>query len=121
MTTNNNQKDEICFTEAPASWNVRYITQGGFQAQLTLRAKNGSDLLGKADAVLAYLMSQGCKPYSYGNITASLKNSNTKNYGSQASDAKGWCPIHECDMQHWTKNGRSWFSHKVGDTWCQGK
>ena len=121
MTTNTNQKDEIRFTEAPASWNVRYVTQGGFHAQLTLRANVGSNLLAKADVVLVYLMSQGCKPYSYGNTTASLRNSDAKNDGGQSSDKKGWCPIHQTEMQHWNKNGRSWFSHKVEDGWCQGK
>jgi hypothetical protein len=121
MTTDNVQKDQIHFTEAPASWNVRYITPGGYQAQLTLRANTGSDVLGKADAVIGYLMSQGCKPYSYGNTMASLRNSDAKNDGGQSSDKKGWCPIHMTEMQHWNKNGRSWFSHKVGDTWCQGK
>ncbi len=121
MTTNNNQKDDIQFTEAPASWNVRFITPGGFQAQLTLRANNGSDLLDKADAVIRYLMSQGCKPNSHGITTASSRSSSTKKGTSQPSNTKEWCPIHQCEMRHWTKNGRSWLSHKVGDTWCQGK
>lgn len=38
-----------------------------------------------------------------------------------------WCPIHKLKMKKWTKEGRSWYSHPVGDKgapdsfWCQGE
>lgn len=32
-----------------------------------------------------------------------------------------WCPIHKETMRQFTKNGKSWYSHKVGETWCNGK
>ena len=34
--------------------------------------------------------------------------------------AEGHCPIHNVPMKKYTKEGRSWYSHKVGDTWCKG-
>lgn len=34
---------------------------------------------------------------------------------------QGWCPIHNVEMKRWEKDGRVWFSHKVGDQWCTGK
>lgn len=38
-----------------------------------------------------------------------------------------WCPIHKVKMKKWTKEGRSWYSHPVGERdapdsfWCQGE
>ena len=32
-----------------------------------------------------------------------------------------WCPVHECQMKQWEKEGRTWYSHKTDDGWCSGK
>ena len=34
---------------------------------------------------------------------------------------ESWCPIHQVQMKQYEKEGRYWYSHKVGDTWCKGK
>ena len=34
--------------------------------------------------------------------------------------AEGHCAIHNVPMKQYTKEGRSWYSHKVGDAWCKG-
>ena len=47
------------FTESPASWNTRYVTNDGFTCQLTLRAESGKDLLqntGKMVEVKGYVV-----------------------------------------------------------------
>src|SRR3990167_5662617 len=31
------------------------------------------------------------------------------------------CDIHQEDMRQFTKEGRSWYSHKTDDGWCNGK
>jgi hypothetical protein len=31
------------------------------------------------------------------------------------------CPVHGVALQHNTKEGRSWWSHRHGDGWCKGK
>ena len=54
MVTEVNPKHDVLFTESPASWNVRYITEDGFPCQLTLRAESGRDLLEKAGVALTY-------------------------------------------------------------------
>ena len=38
-----------------------------------------------------------------------------------ASNDPSWCPIHKETMRKFTKEGQSWYSHKVGETWCNGK
>ena len=34
--------------------------------------------------------------------------------------AEGHCAIHNVAMKKYTKEGRSWYSHKHGDAWCKG-
>jgi hypothetical protein len=34
---------------------------------------------------------------------------------------KDWCPLHQTAMRQTTKEGRSWFSHKIDGRWCKGK
>lgn len=47
-------KPESDFTEAPASWNTRYVTPEGYVCQITLRGDSGKDLLEKADIALNF-------------------------------------------------------------------
>lgn len=96
------------FTEAPASWNTLYITPEGFSCQLTLRAETGQDVIEKAQAALAFLANQGCRPKG------------SKRRSSKRKDTR-WCPIHNCEMRRWEKNGKVWYSHKVNGEWCKGK
>jgi hypothetical protein len=44
---NINESDRLLFTEAPASWKIRYVTPDGFECQITLRAMSGQELLEK--------------------------------------------------------------------------
>jgi hypothetical protein len=30
-----------------------------------------------------------------------------------------WCEKHACDYARYEKNGKVWYSHKVGNTWCR--
>jgi hypothetical protein len=34
---------------------------------------------------------------------------------------EGWCSKHSVQMHQNHKNGRSWWSHKTAEGWCQGK
>ena len=138
MTTTTLPKSEITCTEAPASWNTRYITSDGFECQLTLRGETGQEVLEKAQAALAYLIKNGFAPQvhyrnsytrSAGNETAvtgsdgnghTPESANGNGNGNGNSD-HGWCAIHQCEMKRWDKDGRVWYSHKAGDTWCSGK
>jgi hypothetical protein len=102
------QKLENTCLEANASWNTRYITPAGFVCQITLRGENGKDLLEKAGMALTYLSDHQFLP-----DTSFRKNGN--------GEGK-LCPIHQREMKHREKDGKSWFSHKVDDgSWCYGK
>jgi len=126
----NNNDNEVLFNEAPASWNTRYINPDGFECQLTIRGEKGAEVLEKANAAIAHLLKNDCIPYSfyqskYGPSKAQTKSDGRKN-GKDSTPAAGnnhdeaWCPIHECEMKRWDKNGRVWYSHKVNGEWCKG-
>jgi len=107
MATDQVPKADVRYTESPASWNVRYTTTSGFVCQLTLRCETGLELLEKADAALSFLLEQGYSPCD--------------NNNHLHKDTR-WCPIHQCEMRRWEKEGRSWYSHKLEDGgWCRGK
>jgi len=109
MTTDSIIKSDNLYSEAPASWNTRYVTQEGFVCQITLRGETGKDLLEKANLALGYLIDKGFKPDAHNG--SSTPNKETKR-----------CEIHQCEMRKHEKDGKSWFSHKTEDgSWCYGK
>ena len=50
------------FNEAPASWNVRYLTSDGYDCQLTLRDMVAADLVKRIPACLDWLRENGAQP-----------------------------------------------------------
>jgi len=126
MSTNNGTKSEVLFTEAPASWNTKYLSPDGFVCQLTLRADAGCKVLEKAKVALVHLMENDCTPYYYGNgprqqVEAKSNENSKQANGNQPVDNPAWCRVHQCEMQRWEKEGRVWYSHKVDGQWCTGK
>ena len=125
MSDNNSTISGTQMAEAPASWNTRYISPEGFECQLTLRAENGSELLEKVNSAITYLLNNDCIPYTYNRGgyrgPANNKPTNGNKSGQEQSDDPSRCPIHNCEMKRWEKDGRVWYSHKVDDDWCKGK
>ena len=98
------------FTEAPASLNLK-VRIAGYDTMLTLRSETGGDLLTKLPAVLKRLGDMGAVP------------TNGHNDNRNGSETKP-CPVHPgAQLRKHTKDGRSWWSHKVEATgeWCRGK
>jgi hypothetical protein len=127
MDVNNYHNTKVNdFPEAPASWNTKYVDPNGFECQITLRGETGSDLLEKAANAINYLLKNGCTPYVYyrnGSQKPATKTEECKkeDIKPDSKDNPAWCPIHECEMKRWDKNGRVWYSHKAGGGWCSGK
>jgi hypothetical protein len=114
------------YTESPASWNTKYINAHGFECQLTLRSDSGADLLKKADAAIQYLVNSGCaplvvKPYQNGNGHAPEPKATEPPKLADGTVDPTWCPIHSIAMKRHEKDGRVWYSHKVGEEYCRGK
>jgi hypothetical protein len=129
MTTNLIPKSDVLFTESPVSWNTRYTTPEGFECQFTLRGESGQEVLEKASAAINYFLSNGCSPVAThfpNNGKASAGNPENGNGNHHPTPSNGdnqssWCPIHNIEMRRWEKNGRVWFSHRMGDEWCSGR
>jgi hypothetical protein len=84
--------------EAPASVNV-HLTVSGRQIQLTLRDSDEHRLLARLDAVLQRFPVE-----------------------ATPADDTPQCPKHGVPMKRNTKDGRSWWSHRLADgSWCKGK
>jgi len=127
MDVNNNHNTKVNdFPEAPASWNTKYVDPNGFECQITLRGETGSDLLEKAANAISYLLKNGCTPFVYyrnGSQKPATKPEESKkeDIKPDGKDNPAWCPIHQCEMKRWDKNGRVWYSHKADSEWCSGK
>jgi len=129
MATPQTPKIESPYTEAPASWNTRYVTPAGFICQITLRGDSGKDLLEKANIALNWLMENNflpCentfKPKFNGKKSESSNTKSNNQIGDSSEQAANPCPIHHCEMRRFEKNGRIWYSHKTDDGgWCNGK
>ena len=132
MTTDTTSQPNVLTFEAPASWNTRYVTPEGFECQLTLRGESGLDLLEKVQGAIAFLLKSGCTPvafaYSKPRSTPAPSNNGHNGNSEQSDNGNGhnqdersFCPIHQCEMKRWEKDGRVWYSHKAGDQWCTGK
>ena len=117
---NNNHANDFLFSEAPASWNTRYVDPDGFECQLTLRAETGQELLDKVSGAIAHLLKNGCQPYHY-KVGYQNNKSNPKPNGKGQANGQSWCPVHQCEMKRWDKEGKVWYSHKVNGDWCSGK
>jgi hypothetical protein len=115
------------YSEATATWSVRYIYNNGFECILSLQAESGAEVLKKAESAIAHLTEAKCIPLHKESRNIDNRD-NGKSSGSTVlvkQDGNGnnpTCPIHpDIEMQKWTKNGRTWLSHRWEDGWCNGK
>lgn len=103
--------------EAPASMTIRFYIDG-FSILFTLRDLTGKSLLEKFPPVFQAIKKLGGKPY-YKDEDEGDSRSNGGN------EAVKICSLHQVPMKHWSKDGRSWWSHKYftpdgKEEWCKG-
>ena len=95
--------------EAPASVNC-HITIEGRQAQVTLRDTDETRLLTRLAALLRqYPLAQPpTEPPNQGTV-------------EPVPDANPYCHMHKVPLKKFSKDGRTWYSHKLADgSWCKG-
>jgi hypothetical protein len=91
----------IPLPEAPASANV-YVTLAGRKVQMTLRDSDEQRLLERLETLLQRFPAEE-EP-------------------EPTTPPEGWCPIHHVQMKYYTKNHKSWWSHRLNTgAWCRGK
>jgi hypothetical protein len=90
----------VALPEAPASANV-YIEMAGRKVQITLRDQSEAQLLARMEQLLQRFPAEG---------------------ETAQEPPEGWCPLHQCQMKLYTKNHKSWWSHRLNTgAWCRGK
>ena len=124
--TGNQLEGSFGYSEVSASWSTRYINAAGFECLLSIQAQTGSEALKKAESALTHLTEAKCLPYH-----RDSHNGNGQGNGHKPGDtvmvkpdgnAKNpICSLHGVEMHKWSKNGRTWYSHRWNDGWCNGK
>lgn len=119
---------EVGYTEALAHWMTRYEDVSGYQCQLSLEAETGAAVLVKAEAAVAYLSESKCLPLPLGNHNGNGQGHGKENTPGATVEVKQedgsknpLCPIHNVEMKLWTKDNRSWYSHRWEGGWCRGE
>ena len=106
--------------EAPASLNIRF-SMNQFECLLTIRALEGdgfpaaSKLVAGLPLVLERLYKKGAQPI-FGKNGPPAKAPEPES----GQEREHWCSEHNCEFTKKTKDGKSWYSHPIGDTgkWC---
>jgi len=114
------------YSEATATWATRYIDPSGFECILSLQAENGSQALKKAESAIAHLTEAQCIPihknsHEGNNVGTGKQFGRTVLVKPEGDEKNPTCPLHDVEMQKWTRNGRIWYSHHWEDGWCNGK
>ncbi len=114
------------FSESISTWSVRYLDPSGFECILSIQAGTGAEALKKAEGALSHLIEAKCIP-----VRKESHNGGNKSNGKSSEltvllkpDGNGKnpiCPLHGVEMQKWSKNGRTWYSHRWNDGWCNGE
>jgi len=102
--------------EAPASATVRCQVRG-FDVLFTLRSDSGRDLLIKLPPLFERLEALGATPVGNGRGAPSEP-------GNEEDGDTKPCPVHPGSLlRKHSKDGKTWWSHKVEATgeWCRGK
>lgn len=93
------------FTEAPASFNVKAISPGGFDIMLTLRDNDATHLWARAKAALDWLTKNGFTPTPArggnrrGGDSGNGSGAGSGQYCKYKSDDPGFCPAHGKELK----------------------
>lgn len=92
-----------------------------FRILVTLPYENAGAMTG----ILDELLEKGCTPTREVVVYEAPQEGQDKPATPAKQEVKetppGFCPVHNVEMKKFEKNGRSWYSHRQGDGWCNGK
>ena len=110
--------------DALSTWSVRYRDPSGFDCILAIQGETGSEVLKKAKGALSHLTETKCAPV---HKALPQEEAVSKDTGSgpqilvKPNGENPICSLHGVEMTKWGKNGRTWYSHRWEDGWCNGK
>lgn len=122
---------EPAMPEAPASLNIRFASQAGYECQLTMRSfdseRGGTTLLSKLKAIEESLHKKGCRPI-FGKNGPPSKAAKPAPEPEEEHPLQKPCPIHGVMMdRRESKSGGYFYSHPLGKgpdgktIWCNGR
>jgi hypothetical protein len=100
----------VCSTyplpEAPVSITLK-ASFDGQEVLVTLRGHDFASVQAQVEQASAWLKAHAPTPSPLG--------------PQGQGQGKDWCSIHNVPMKQTTKDGRSWYSHRVDGRWCKGR
>lgn len=125
MTENSKFSETLSgFSETISTWSVRYLAPSGFECILSIQAGTCAEALIKAESALSHLVEAKCMPLRKDAYDGNEKNNGKGSRRTVLVNSNGKnpvCSLHGVEMQKWSKNGRTWYSHRWNDGWCNGK
>ena len=115
------------YSEALATWTTRYLDPSGFECMLSIQAETGIQVIKKAEGAITHLSELKCLPLQTGHHNGNgheqeIKAETNAEVKIEDNPGKHICPIHHVEMTRWSKNGRSWYAHRLENGyWCKGK
>jgi hypothetical protein len=97
--------------EAPASCCIKFHLHG-VEILYTMRDVDDDTLYARVRRILPKILAKTNK---------GTNGTSSTNGTEPAQPDKNHCPIHGVPLKRQQKNGRSWWSHKTPQGWCQGK
>jgi hypothetical protein len=88
-------------------------TIGGHEAMLTVRGRNPQEFQANVAAIRGMLDAP--------TVPGAQHTAPAPTPAAPATTPDGWCAVHNVQMKRQSNDRGSWWSHKVGDTWCRGK
>ena len=110
--------------DALSTWSVRYRDPSGFECILAIQGETGSEVLKKAEGALSHLTEAKCVPLHKDGHNGDPKQNDDRSGSTVLVKPDGKnpvCVLHGVEMTKWAKNGRTWYSHRWEDGWCNGK
>jgi len=88
-------------------------TIGGIEAMMTVRGRNPQEFQANVAAIRGMLDAP--------TVPGAQHAAPAPTPAAPAETPEGWCAVHSVQMKRQSNDRGSWWSHKVGDTWCRGK
>jgi hypothetical protein len=99
---------------------ARYTVEAyykGFRLLLTLPFENGGVIVGVLDKMAELGFTGDRVLYQ----APQLPTQETVGNGNGKETEAHTCTIHNVEMKKYEKDSRSWYAHRNGDQWCNGK
>lgn len=113
-------KKETPLPEAPASANIKCWIKG-YGVMFTFRGNKATDVIGHVSKLIELAEKSGWKT-KWDDDSPAVPGETSSDPDWVAEGSEDYCSIHKTKMRQYSKNGQTWYSHRLPDgSWCNGK